>query len=70
MQCFELNSKGTAIHRSVQIVSAMAEESIESQWRSSERCGDALISKGKEEKRSATAKTSKATSGNDVKAKA
>ena len=47
MQCSELNSKGTAIHRSVQIGSAMAEASIESQWRSSEWCGDALISKGK-----------------------
>lgn len=32
--------------------------------------GDDLISKGKEEKCTATAKTSKATSGNDVKAKA
>ena len=47
MQCSELNSKGIAIHRSVQIGSAMEEASIESQWRSSEWCGDALISKGK-----------------------
>ena len=42
----EKNGKGIAIHRSVQIGSAMAEASIESQWRSSEWCGDALISKG------------------------